>query len=138
VDNTCTAPIHVIDNEIYFVNCEWIRNNYRLTFTDTFDKAIRINNIGIDKSDIGIIPSNICKCTNINNHECISHKLGQTIPGQVLTTHLIVPRLSLSLKSSVMLIVETACLPPKSYKIIKAVEMTQTDAKTGCNQHNYV
>ena len=137
VDNICTAPLHLIRNDIYFTNCEWIYEDKYVTAKSIFNKTVNISNIGINKKDIGIIPSSICKCTSSIDYECTSHDLNQTIPGQVLTTHLIVPRLSLSLKTSVMLIVETAHLPPNGCKVTKAVEMTQMHTNTGYNQYNY-
>ena len=97
---------------------------------------VNITNIGIDKKDIGIISSSICKCTNSSEYDCTSHELGETFPGQTLTTKLIVPRFLLS-RESVSLVVETAHLPANGCIITRATEMVQMHTNINCNQYNY-
>ena len=58
VDNICTAPIHLIDNDIYSSNCKWFYN-YGLVPTDVFYKTMKVTNVSINKKDIGTIPSSI-------------------------------------------------------------------------------
>ena len=80
VHNICTAPLHLIRNDIYFTNCEWIYEDKYVTAKSIFNKTVNISNIGMNKKDIGIIPSSICKCTSSIDYECTSHDLDQTIP----------------------------------------------------------
>ena len=136
VHNMCTSPMHLFDNEAYFNRC-------KLIYSDTltiirqfkFTNIIDISNIGIDRNDIGIIPSSICKCTNSFKYECATHELGSVFPGQTITAKLIVPRLSLS--SLAPLIVESARLPANGCRITRAAEMVQMHTSAYCNMYNY-
>ena len=141
VYNMHTAPAHLINHKMYFRNCEWISGYVtgklmEPTPHDVFNKVLNISNSSIDKQYMGIIPSTICKCANATTYECTSHKLGQVFPGQVLKINLIVPRLLLS-KHLVILIAETAHLPPNGCRVVKASDITQAHTDTGCNQYNY-
>ena len=91
---------------------------------------MNITTTSIDKSNIGIIPSSICKCAKLFQYECTSHELAEIFPGQVLMINLIVPRLSL-LSNVVTLVVETANLPPNGSTITRASEILQTYTTTG-------
>ena len=140
VDNMYTAPKNLSDEENYFRNCNWILSNSLIQCCspdDVFTKVLNITNIKIDKKDIGIIPSSICRCENLSTYDCTSHELGQVFPGQVLVINLIVPRLLLSSKRSVILLFDTTQLPSSGCKISKATEMLQMYTTTGCNQYNY-
>jgi len=101
-----------------------------------FNKFVNITNIGIDEKDIGLIPSSICRCTDSDEYDCISHELGKTFPGQSLSTNLIVPRF-VSSRNSVTVAVETTHLPTIGCIITRATEMVQMHTNTGCNQYNY-
>ena len=111
---------------------DWIITNS----TDIFTKIVNITNIKINKKDIGIIPSSICKCTDSTNYECNSHELGETFPGQTLVINLTVPRV-LSSRNSATLVVETASLPANGCIITRATEMVQMHTNIDCNQYNY-
>ena len=132
VNNIYTAPIHLLDHETYFTNCEWMNTN-DITPSKFFTKFLNITAISIDKGNIGIIPSSICTCTNSFEYECISHDVSQTFPGQTFTINLIVPRLT----RSVTVMVETANLPSNGCIVTRATEITQAHSNTGCNQYNY-
>ena len=138
LQNMCTVPMQLLDYEVYFKSCnliyadDWIVTNSR----DIFTKIVNITNIKINKKDIGIIPSSICKCTNSTNYECNSHELGETFPGQTLVINLTVPRV-LSSRNSVTLTVETAHLPANGCIITRATEMVQMHTNIDCNQYNY-
>ena len=129
----CTAPMHLLEYEVYFTQCTLI---YGDTSHYLFTNIVNITNIGIDKKDIGIIPSSICKCTNSSEYDCTSHELGETFPGQTLTTKLIVPRFLLE-RDSVTLTVETAHLPANGCIITRTTEMVQMHTNIDCNQYNY-
>ena len=141
VDNMYTAPKNLNDDENYFRNCNWtlIGGNSLIHSSpdDVFAKVLNMTNVKIDKKDIGIIPSSICRCENLLTYDCTSHELGQAFPGQVLVVNLIVPRLLLSSKSSVILLFDTTYLPYNGCRISKATEMLQMHKTTGCNQYNY-
>ena len=141
-NNLYTAPMHLIDLRTHFSTCKWI-DYYNKAFIDmlqtpedVFNRTINMTKRRIDKNHIGVIPSSICKCTNSTNYDCTTHDINGTLPGETLIVNLIAPGLKLS-QSAISMVTETTHLPPKGCKIIKAVEMTQTHTKTGCNQYNY-
>ena len=142
VNNTYTAPMHLLAYQTYFKNCEWAADKSTLKNMEPSDVLPQSINVtesisSINKENIGIIPSSICKCTHLFEYECKSHKLNQVFPGQTLTVNLIVPRLILSLSSTVTLVVETAHFPLKGCRITRPTEMSQMHTNTGCNQYNY-
>jgi len=85
INNTYTAPVLYVDFSMYFSMCKWISdsesafNSYKPS--EVFAKVMNVVVKGIDRSDIGIIPSSICKCTNFTNYNCSVHDLGQIFPG---------------------------------------------------------
>ena len=135
INNTYTAPSHLIDHKAYFINCNWIDEKLELTPANFFSKFVTITMTSIAKGNIGIIPSSICKCASSSKYECTSHKLSKIFPGQTLLVNLLVPRLISS--NMVTIVVETAHLPPNGCTITKAAEMTQTHTNIGCNQYKY-
>jgi len=130
-DNIYTAPIQLTNGNICFKIC--ISKNIKITISETFPNLTKIS---ISKGDIRVVPSSICKCTDLTDYQCTSHELGFTSPGQTLKTNLIVPR-SLSSNNSVILLVETAHLPPAGCRVTKATEMSQVHTSPGCNQYHY-
>jgi len=139
-NNTYTAPVQYVDFGKHFSTCEWISDSnsafYSYKPSKVFSRVVNAVVKAIDRNDIGIIPSSICKCTNFTNYNCSEHDIGKIFPGQTLTANLIVSRL-LHSSNSVTLTVETTHLFPNSCKSIKVVEMAQTHKNTGCNQYNY-
>ena len=143
INNLYTAPMHFVDITAHISTCKWI-DNYNEGFTDylytpryVYSRVINMTTQAIGRNNIGIIPSSICKCSHTYDYECVSHEFGQTFPGQSLIVNLIVPRLHISLRRTVTLMVETAHLPKNGCIITRATEMTQTHSTTGCNQYNY-
>ena len=135
--NICTAPMHLLGYEVYFTQCKLIYGDILVVNCHTiFTKTVNITNIGVDKTNIGLIPSSICKCTDSSEYDCASHELGKTFPGQSLSAKFIVPRIVLS-RNSVTVVVETANLPASGCIITRATEMAQMHTNTGCNQYNY-
>ena len=140
LNNIYTAPIQYIDFDKYFATCKWISdcecalNSYKPS--DVFGKVMNTTIKRIDRSNIRIIPSSICNCTNSTDYDCSAHEIGPVSPGQTLTVYFIVPHL-LHHHNSMTLTVETANLPPNGCIITSATEMLQTHTTTGCNQYNY-
>ena len=93
IDNVYTAPIHLLKH----VNssCAWLADTTFETAksSDVFSRVITSKILSINKTDIGIIPASIYQCTDssTHDHDCTSHELGVTYPGQTLTVSLIVP-----------------------------------------------
>jgi len=137
VDNIYTAPMHLTNSETFFKICKLSANRpTSVILNANYLNFVNLKKISINKTNIGIIPSSICKCANFTDYQCSSHELGQVYPGQTLTTHLIVPR-SLSSNNSVILLVETAHLPPTGCRVTKATEMSQMHTSPGCNQYHF-
>jgi len=142
VNNTYMAPIHLIAYQTYFKNCEWTADGSTSTEArshDVLSPSIHVMESlsSIDKEEIGIIPSSICRCTQTFQYECKSHRLNQVFPGQTLMVDLIVPKLIFSSSNTITLMVETAHLPSNSCTIVRASEMSQMHTNTRCNQYNY-
>jgi len=136
--NICTAPLHLLDNEVYFTQCELIYDDVLANNKYTMSNVVNITNIAISKSDIGIIPSSICKCSDASEYECTTHDLGTTFPGKVVTVNLIVPRIyTWFSKHKVTLAVEAMHLPANGCSITRATEMVQMHTNVSCNQYNY-
>ena len=140
VNNKYTAPLHLSAYQTYFKNCEWdIDKNAHAKPDDILLQPINVSEsiLSISKDNIGIIPSSICKCHDSSKYECKSHRLSQVFPGQTITINLIVPNLISSSSNTVILVVETAHLPPYGCRITKPTEMSQINTNTGCNQYGY-
>ena len=144
IDNVYTAPIHLLKS----VNssCAWLADTAFETAksSDVFSRVVTSKILPINKTDIGIIPASICQCTNSSTHDhnCTSHEIGVTYPGQTLTVSLIVPGYLSAQKSiSVPLTLKVATANPKALekgcKIIEPSEILQAHSDYGCNEYNF-
>ena len=141
IDNIYTAPTHLLHP--IFVNCTWLADMAFQTAKSSavFSKVVTVTDpIHIDKANIGIIPSTICKCTNFSSYNCTSHELGEAYPGQTLTVSLIVPHygsiqsstnIPLTLKADTTKQQEDGCI------IIEPTEVLQAYSDYGCNWYNF-
>jgi len=82
-----TAPKNLNNRKNYFRNCKWISFLHQsdpladISPDDVFAKVLNMTNAKIDKKDIGLIPSSICRCENLSKYDCTSHELGEVFPG---------------------------------------------------------
>ena len=82
-DNIYTAPIQLTNGNISFKLCI-SANIIKTAMSENFPNLTKIS---VSKGDIRVIPSSICKCTNLTDYHCTSHELGHIFPGQTLTTN---------------------------------------------------
>ena len=139
INNIYAAPIHLVKPPSS--SCSWLPNTafQNAKAGDVYSRVLKVTTLSIDKSNIGIIPSSICKCNSSSYYNCNSHHLGITYPGKTLTVKLIVPALIYSSISSIQLIAKVGNykLPDESCTIIEVTETTQVKFDHGCNEFNY-
>ena len=115
LDNIYTAPIHIV---IFFLITApgWLGllSIHPNPVMFSYNKIVKRTLKGIDRKDIGIIPSSICQCVNSTEYNCVStvsHELGAIYPGQTISTRLIIPRLVSIPQTSISLTVVNKNLP---------------------------
>lgn len=140
IDNIYTAPIHILNySNIFLNNCSWLVATAFYTFNSSYvyNKFVNKTLEGIDRRNIGIIPSSICQCVNSTEYNCTSHELGMMYPGQTISTKLIIPRLVSIPQNSITLTVLNTDLPPHGCKVTGINEISQTYFNSTCNEYNY-
>jgi len=140
LDNIYTAPLHMLNISSTFPNdCTWLAGTAfnEAKSSDVYNRTVNRTIKGIDKRNIGIIPSSICHCVNSTKYECTSHELGTIYPGQNISTKLIIPRLISISQNYIILTALNKNLPPYGCEIIRINEISQTHFKSDCNKYNY-
>ena len=140
LDNIYTAPIHILNySNIFPDNCSWLTGTAFNTTksSDVYNKIVKRTLKGIDRKDIGIIPSSICQCVNATEYNCVSHELGAIYPGQTISTKLIIPRLVSIPQTSISMTVVNKNLPSNGCRVNGVNEISQTHFNFTCNDYNY-
>ena len=140
LDNIYTAPIHILNyNSIFPINCSWLIGTAFNTSNsnDVYNRTVNRTLKGIDRRNIGIIPSSICQCVNSTEYNCTSHELGAIYPGQKIRTKLIIPRLASIPQSSITVTVAYKNLPSKGCRVTGVNEISQTHFNSTCNDYYY-
>ena len=102
--------------------------------SDVYARVINRTLKGIDRRNIGVIPSNICQCVNSTEYNCTSHELGAIYPGQTISTKLIIPRLVSIPQASITVTVVNKNLPSHGCRI-GVNEISQAHFNSTCNDY---
>ena len=140
LNNIYTAPIHVLNySSIFLNNCSWLIGTAFTTYnsSEVHNRIVNRTLEGIDRKDIGIIPSSICRCDNSTEYNCTSHELGVIYPGQTILVTLIIPRLTSIPQRSITLTVLNKNLPSYGCMVTEINQISQTHFDSTCNEYNY-
>jgi len=102
-----------------------------------FTTVVNVTKKQVEKENLGIIPSIICKYMNSTNYNCRLHFTDKIFPGQTLMINLIAPQLNSLLSNLITITAEVANMPPNGCTIVKASGITQVHINSGCNQYSY-
>ena len=140
LDNIYTAPIHILNySNIFPHNCSWLVGTAFKTSksSDVYARVVNRTLKGIDRRNIGVIPSSICQCVNSTEYNCTSHELGAIYPGQTISTKLIIPRLVSIPQASITVTVVNKNLPSHGCRVTGVNEISQTHFNSTCNDYYY-
>ena len=141
IENFYTTPLHLIDLSAHFLACKWMKKlKYTLdkyTPSDVFTAVLNVTKKQVEKENLGIIPSIICKCVNTTKYNCRLNFTDKIFPGQTLMINVIIPQSNSLFSNSITITAEVANIPPNNCTIVKASEITQVHSNTGCNQYSY-
>ena len=140
LNNIYTAPIHILNySNIFLNNCSWLIGTAFTTYnsSEVYKRIVNRTLKGIDRKDIGIIPSSICHCDNSTEYNCTSHELGVIYPGQTILATLIIPRLTSIPQRSITLTVLNKNLPSHGCMVTEINQISQTHFDYTCNEYNY-
>ena len=140
LDNIYTAHVHILNySNIFPHNCSWLVETAFNTSksSDVYARVVNRTLKGIDRRNVGVIPSSICQCVNSTEYNCTSHELGAIYPGQTISTKLIIPRLVSIPQASITVTVVNKSLPSHGCRVTGVNEISQTYFNFTCNDYYY-